>query len=514
MRLFDGIRTLKQLKSIAGDPKVWKRLVSYSKSLLEPKEGTPMDKTALKCLLNSSPKESSNKRELIETTVEYLKEMKFYQGAYYPEQIEEQIENFEKKNHEYFGHLDEYKQTVSEMKEEFSLLELQPLEYNSEQDLLDALPREQSHPGWTGLLHGLQTKKAVIKKFGFDTWIKETSQAIKKGSFNKFIVIGLRNQASLPFKDGVCTHEWKGKSRFISIVDTWVILAERMFSKPLQDWLSHQEWYAGGYDDEKIKNMMTSWAGNYSFSFTTDYSKFDQTISDWLIHSCFDIMEEAFPRMTEWQKAIFRVVRMDFIHKVILDGNLRCRESHKGVPSGSMFTSMVDSIVNRIMITTYLKSKGIKNVKFMVMGDDNIIFTGDELDKEDLANFLNKFFGVQVNARKIEFACHRLGQHPRFLSREWRPTGIYRDPKELIAKLLFPEKYRNYKRNKDLKPEYIIKGYIDSFGLGMAEIVDVYYFKRKFNLKRLEDLNKNERAALLPHMPGSVRVQYMYGTVA
>lgn len=508
MNINNAYSVLKQVKSGSAGQRGWKRLMSYGRGLLLPKKGVPFDKDVLK-QLKELALDSAFKGVDIDEVVEYLKEIKYCQGEFIPEHLEEQIQRFQEADHPYYGHKWYYVKAKAELIEQARSLKLPILQYNSLDDLLEALPREGSAPGWTGKIHGIPTKKKVLEKFGFDQWLKEKQHALKKGSFDKLITIGTRNQSSSPFKNGKPNPKWKKKTRLINVVDVWVIMAERMFSKHYQDWLATMDWYAGGKNDIENNNIIQGFVSLFPYAITIDYSAYDQSISAWLIHDAFDIIEAAMDFKTDEQRQLFKVIRMDFIHKVILDGNLNLRECHKGVPSGSMFTQIVDTLVNRLMVESYLNFKGIENRKMIIMGDDNIIFTGVKLNPDDISGFIRRHFGIEVNSTKMSTADLWEGDFPEFLSREWRPNGVYRDPYELIAKILCPEKFRDYKNNPMLKPEYVISGYVDSFYLGMAEIFDPLVFRKRYHIKKFSNLPKNELAAILPHLPGSVRVQYI-----
>lgn len=505
MKLHTGIKVLKEHAKAAGES--WKHITMYGRKLLTSKEKIWFD-DRIERLIKEFPSEQPGRKVDVEASLKYLKELGFARSQYEYEPMEEALSRFEDENHTNTSYKDCVEYAVQKVKDEFCKLTFEPIQYECEEDLLKHLPKDNSHPGWSGIIEGIFSKKELIKAKGFKHWLKEKAEAIKNGSFNKIIVLGYRTQAGNPFnEDGSNKGSFKKKVRLVSMIDTWQIMAELMFAKPIQQYLSQCKWYAGGKDDATISNIVANFKRNFPFSITIDYTSFDQTISAWLIHHAFDIMECAFPNLSDEDKELFRVIRMDFIHKVFLDGHLKLRESHKGVPSGSMFTQIVDSIVNRIMIEAYMKHKGIEHFEMIIMGDDNLIFTGEEIDSDYLEKFLDDVFGVICNADKMSSAKHREGESPEFLSRTWTPQGVYREPHELLSKICYPEKRRNYK-NILMRPEYIIEGYIRTFPEGMKYLINIREFQRKFSLKTLESLNKEELAVVLPNLPGSVQVQY------
>lgn len=447
-----------------------------------------------------------------EKVLEDLRKLGFARSRYKYAPMEDAIQRFEQEGCVYNAHKKYIRRAIEKIKKEFRKVTLEILEYRSVDDLLNNLPKAEAHPGWSGLILGIYSKKELIEKQGFEAWIRELNQALEIGSFNKPIVLGYRTQAGSPFDEAnVVKESYKEKVRLINIVDIWQVMAELMFAKAVQNYMSRQKWYAGGKDDDTLLCMINNAARRYNYSVTTDYSSYDQTISDWLIHAAFDIMEAGFCFKDETQKRLFRIIREDFIHKVILDAHLELRPIHKGVPSGSMFTQIVDSIVNRIMIDAFMTEHGYaeRDYECIIMGDDNIIFTYTKIDAKNMADYLIKNFKVDVNEDKMDAAELWKGEHPEFLSRIWTPNGIYRNPFELLARICYPERRRNYK-NKLMRPEYIIYGYILSFPLGMKELIDVRKFKQHFQPKQFTNMSKDELAVVVRELPGSIAYQLKY----
>ena len=486
-----------------------KPIYAYGRKLLTPKDKVWFDDKIEAMILDYS-RDYAGCRVDVAKTLDDLHSLGFARSKYNYEPMEEAIQRFEQKNHSYNAKKKYIRRAIDKMKKEFSAVKLEVLEYHSIDDLLNYLPKAEAHPGWSGLILGIYSKKELIEREGFGKWLEELNNALEIGSFNKPIVLGYRTQAGSPFDEfNNVKSEFKEKVRLINIVDIWQVMAELMFAKSVQRFMSKQKWYAGGKDDETLLIQINDAKRRYNFSVTTDYSSFDQTISDWLIHEAFDIIQAGFQFDNPQHEHLFRIVREDFIHKVIFDANLRMREIHKGVPSGSMFTQIIDSIVNRIMIDSFMMQQGIDRYECIIMGDDNIIFTMNQIDEDVMAKYLSINFGVIVNSDKMDAAVLYEGEEPEFLSRVWTVNGVYRNPFELLARMCYPERRRNYK-NKLMKPEYIIYSYILSFPLGMRELINVDKFKQRFQPKKFTNMSKDELAVIVKELPGSIAYQLKY----
>lgn len=462
-----------------------KRKIQYQASLSEEKDRQIFDSDMKKYLLSVS----SNPRKILEE-ISFLDSNDWNQSHFKPDMIKEQYLRFSADNHPYFAKNLNFMAAKSKLEREVENWDLKTLRYFCDSDIERALPRKDTHAGFSFIETGLKSKGEYMEGI-FQAYVLEENKARKEGSFNKIIMIGTRTQASPPYnkKTGKRTVDYNEiqkskKSRLVSMEDIYLILAECKFANNFQKRLGLTDWYAGGKSDAQILHHVTDGRDNFRNWISIDYSAYDQSCSDWMIREAFDIIRLAYRKDLFWDEELFKIVREDFIKKVFLtpDGLI---ESRKGVPSGSMFTQIIDSLINRLMIETYMIAKKIDRYKMMIMGDDNIIFSNQELDLEDLASYLSHNFGVTMHPKKCDSGTSRQDD-PYFLSRFWTRRGAYRRPEILIAKLCYPERFREYKRY-GFTPAMIVQSYIESFPLGMKEFIDkeehdyrVHEERRKF----------------------------------
>ena len=384
-----------------------------------------------------------------------------------------------------------YQKSLKELKGRFARFKLKSLQYRSDADIVNALPKTNTHSGWTYILSGKKKKGENLEEI-LQKYTKEEEAALKSGSFNKPILPGTRTQVSGAFTDdGEFTGHCKHKTRVISMIDMNVIIAELKFAKPFQDCFGGYDSYAGGKSSTAISQIIGNWRSEYGNWLSLDYSSFDQTISSWLIRDAFDIIASAF---TEYDQELWNVVVNDFIHKnfVLPD---RVIHSDKGVPSGSMFTQIVDSIVNMLVIKTYLNSKGIKG-DMIVMGDDNLLFTRTEVGSEEISSYIRKCFGLVVNPDKC--SSGKRWEDPNFLSRKWKANGQWRAPRILVSKMLFPERYRNY--HEQVSPELVVYSYILEYRPAMDQLIDVMRFEQENDFTDADLRSVDSR-----YVPGALR---------
>lgn len=481
---------------LALDPGSKKRLKSFRSNLSSDVTKVIFDDRVLSCLEKYVWRPTD-----LERTRQYLNSCRDEEGYPFSQSLrqwskaEEALLRFSEPNYTSFRWNENYQKSLKELKEIFSQYQLKPLTYVDDQSIADALPKKTTHSGWHYILCGKKEKGEYLDGV-FSEYTTAEVRAKEVGSFHYPILPGFRTQGSGEFTDdGLETYTCKHKTRIVSMIDIYQILAECKYAVPFQTAIESRNFYAGGKDMVSISGIIHDMQYRFTNYISLDYSHFDQSISDWLIRDAFDVIRSAFNCVDE---ELFRIIVHDFIVKDFIspDGVVH---SEKGVPSGSMFTQIVDSIVNILMIKTYLKHLSTEG-DMIVMGDDNLLYTNVTIDPEDCSSYIRKNFGITMNASKTSVGMSY--QDPWFLSRQWRKDGQWRHPKILIAKLLFPERFRRY--GEQVTPELIIHSYILCYSIGMRELVDVDRFYQDYpGLRNRVDEN------VIQHGPGILR--YLHG---
>lgn len=476
------------------------RLTQYRKNLIVTRGGVPEE------VLKDKEVEQMLKRYVwdkqdFEEQVSYLRHVSDKDG--YPfsrnlkvySSIEDAMTRFGDKDHTSFRWNQNYQQSLETLRGIFRRAKLQYLVYNSDDDIEQALPKLDTHSGYFWIISG--NKKKGDNMEGIHTiFQEELESALTTGTFNKPLLLGFRTQASGEYEDdGEQTGKCKHKLRVVSMVDLVVIVAELIFAKPVQDFMATQNFYAGGKDATDISGIITNWKVKYDKFMSIDYSSFDQTISSWLIEDAFSVIREAFV-LDERMGKLFDVVVHDFVHKdfVLEEGILH---SDKGVPSGSMFTQIIDTIVNVIVVLTYFNAINSK-AEMIVMGDDNAIFTNDPHSIEDMADYIMKNFGLVVKTDDKSNEGSTKRDDVKFLSRYWRWDGQWRNSHQLLSRLLYPERFRNY--STEVGPEHVIFAFILTYRLGMHELLDISRFLSDYPISDKYIMDKVDSR----YLPGSM----------
>lgn len=184
-----------------------------------------------------------------------------------------------------------------------------------------------------------------------------------------------------------------------------------------------------------------------------DYSGFDSSIHPRLISLAFSVLRTHFGSFTPEEELSWEKVMHYFIHTPIVMPDSQLYVKHKGVPSGSYFTQMVDSIVNYFAIRYlgYKHNLGFSNDEVMILGDDVVIGCSQSIHLSGLAKTAKEELGLTVNAEKSEIT--HFGQEYAFLGHAWVQGVVDRDLRDTAKRLAFPES----PRPKDMSPrEYAL----------------------------------------------------------
>lgn len=193
------------------------------------------------------------------------------------------------------------------------------------------------------------------------------------------------------------------------------------------------------------------------WAYSLDMSQFDATISAELIHIAFKILRtwydmsevETVSQCTVGQ--IFDLIEYYFIHTTIVmpNGKIYIGKDH-GVPSGSYFTQIVDSIVN-VIIGGTIAAKYHLNVskrEIFVLGDDLLMWSNRKMDLDTIAAYANSAFGVKLHGSEKSRLFHYT-EAIHYLGRDWENGVPDLDQDEILKRMIYPERFRQYPKDPE-----------------------------------------------------------------
>lgn len=190
-----------------------------------------------------------------------------------------------------------------------------------------------------------------------------------------------------------------------------------------------------------------------------DYSKYDTTISATLIRRSFNILATWFSEEDRKRLGWDTIVNYFITTPIVMpDGHLYTGKNH-GVPSGSYFTQMIDSVVN-VALSYALKSRfglcfGEKQL--YVLGDDVILKQSGKVNLSEWAAYLKSLgFILHDDEKTVVGKVHFLGA----VWKKGKPDALI---EELTKKAVFPENFRSYDGQRYVGAENVLRSYACSY---------------------------------------------------
>jgi hypothetical protein len=231
-------------------------------------------------------------------------------------------------------------------------------------------------------------------------------------------VIGWRGQAHGPTK---------GKDRVVWMACKLSTIIEATLMYPLlsslRTCMGFSAWGTPDDVDVAITKLMETATSRQLTMMSGDYSGFDASVSRHLIDAVFDALmgQWLVPEMSsrlELCKEIFATGGICVPYKV-LDGR------NGGVPSGSVFTNLVDSLINLVAGYYTAERYGVELLRYEVMGDDSVFVFNPSITSEELSNAVGEL-GLKMNPEKQYVHDDAVHYLQRLYVLEHKSNGIYR----------------------------------------------------------------------------------------
>lgn len=170
-----------------------------------------------------------------------------------------------------------------------------------------------------------------------------------------------------------------------------------------------------------------------------DIKSFDASIPVWLINVAFSILRQNLAFTGPMEEAAFEYTRHFFINTPVVmpDGRMWLKKT--GIPSGSYFTSLIDSVANSILMA-YLQLKVYGQVfPTYVLGDDSLFGIPQSLGWPDLDLFAAWLSTLNITLSTQKCVVTQRPEDLHFLGHCARHSRVDRDTAELIRLALYPE---------------------------------------------------------------------------
>jgi len=196
--------------------------------------------------------------------------------------------------------------------------------------------------------------------------------------------------------------------------------------------------------------LYSEWLNNYREGeklHGLDFKAFDTGVPPWLIHVAFDVLHQnvdwlnwhgkpTTKRSRQKWKNVWDGMKYYFINTPILMPDGRMFRKHHGVPSGSYFTQLIDSVVNYILVKYLAGCQAMEVRNLKVLGDDSAFRSPSSMDigvAQSDADAVNMKLGVEK--------CEVADDPTKFkvLGTTYRNQHAHRPDDEWFKLALYPE---------------------------------------------------------------------------
>nr|QIJ70090.1 RNA-dependent RNA polymerase [Vannostrand partiti-like virus] len=308
-------------------------------------------------------------------------------------------------------------------------------------------------PGLPYKLEGFKTKREVIEA-GKLSDISTTWREIGFGKKPRLPDVCLFARSQLA-KTG------KEKIRATWGYPLSVYMEEGRYFYPFQDHIkSHEHNFPIAYGLEILNGGMamidTIVKRNENAKYVmTDWSQFDKTVPAWLIRDVFSIIGMAFDFSKERDangniyhvRPAIAIKRWRYMINYFIDTPIRTCKGERflalgGVPSGSCWTNIVDSVINMIL-SRYLvfDTTGHFPADEIFLGDDAFLCVNGTVNLDDMADLALRKFGMIMNVDKSYVTTQPANVH--FLGYYNKSGNPFFSMDPLIASFIQPEYERS-----------------------------------------------------------------------
>lgn len=239
------------------------------------------------------------------------------------------------------------------------------------------------------------------------------------------------------------------KTRLVWMAPLSTTIVGTGFSKPISQALARRRPFTWGLRGVDKSSFIEEFKSTSRYVYSLDYSGFDTTVPACMIDDAFSIVKTHLD-LTVSEDNVWRKYVSDFIHSRMITPSGDVWQKHKGIPSGSAFTSIIGSVVNLLLINYMfirIFGHGIDKHKVLILGDDVVFGTNERIDLGQLSAAASEL-GFTVSVEKSNVTdTHRESPGPyqnqvHFLGKYWVNGHQRRPEHEILQRMAYPERHR------------------------------------------------------------------------
>ena len=227
-------------------------------------------------------------------------------------------------------------------------------------------------------------------------YLSRAKRILRKDEGERFLwpaVAGWRGQAGGPNRTDV-------KQRLVWMYDKVDAILGLRYLHPILDTLRDKPMFSAwnnlDHVDEVMTGMLTEAERRGVNVYSTDYSGFDASLSPIFIQSTIDIIKSWFPQEEEF---VIQLIADNLMTLGVLTPVGVSASRDGGMPSGTVFTNLIDTMVNFVASRYAAYRNGVSHVGLSVLGDDAVNIYSPDPGLEDVVGAVSEL-GLSQNEDK------------------------------------------------------------------------------------------------------------------
>jgi len=248
------------------------------------------------------------------------------------------------------------------------------------------------------------------------------------------------------------------KTRLIWMASIITSIVGSAFSKRVHSNLARRRPFAIGLRRVEQGALVEELKTRFRYVYSLDFSGYDASMPAFMVDDVFRILRTHLD-LTEQDRSVWDRYVSDFIHARLITPSGEVFQKHKGIPSGSAFTSLVGSVGNLLLmnyVLIRLTGAALKTDRVLILGDDVTFASNTEYDLGSLAKFAAELgFTVSVEKSRV-FDSLRVAerisagevvpldeQGVHFLGHIWIHGWPHRPVIELLKRMVYTERHKD-----------------------------------------------------------------------
>jgi len=234
------------------------------------------------------------------------------------------------------------------------------------------------------------------------------------------------------------------KTRLVWMAPLPTTIVGSSFSKPVLAGLARRRPFSFGLHQVEKAAIVEEFKSRFKYVYSLDFSKFDSSMPARIIDDAFGIAKTHL-ELDAVDENLWDRYKSDFIHSRIITPSSDIYQVHKGIPSGSAFTTIIGSLCNLICIQYILirtQGRGVADDRVQIQGDDALIGLNTYVPLNELAAVAAEL-GLTLSVEKtyVTTSSDEASPPVHYLGYSWEHARPHKPIKDVVANLVFPERH-------------------------------------------------------------------------